>query len=129
MAIRVYQLSDRATREQRAEAMMGFSEEQHVAHCGELWDQQLYDLVAVVRSESLDVAYRGTNSVEVAWWADGGYVPDVVEPRFHGDGCRSTSVGDCMLVEETGEVHVVASFGFELLPVARVFLSEEERAG
>ena len=37
-----------------------------------------------------------TNSIDNAWWKN-----DDVTPMFDGDGCRSTSVGDQVLVGNT----------------------------
>ena len=50
--------------------------------------------VAVIHSdEKLERAFMLTNSVEDAWWNNEG-----VTPMFDGKGCRSTSVGDMVLI-------------------------------
>ena len=43
--------------------------------------------------EKLERAFMLTNSVEDAWWNNEG-----VTPMFDGKGCRSTSVGDMVLI-------------------------------
>lgn len=65
-----------------------------------------YDLVAEVDTNSLDVAYERTNSIQGPWWDN----EDVVA-KFDGEGCRSTSVGD--VVEVNGKFFIVDSFGFQ----------------
>ena len=44
-------------------------------------------------SEKLEFAFMKTNSIEDGWWNN-----KEVTKMFDGDGCRSTSVGDMVLV-------------------------------
>ena len=44
-------------------------------------------------SEKLEYAFMKTNSIDDAWWNN----TDITK-MFDGDGCRSTSVGDMVLV-------------------------------
>jgi len=50
-----------------------------------------------------------TNSIHDAWWNN-----EQVTPMFPKDGCRSTSVGDQVLIGDTK--YVCADFGWEKLP-------------
>ena len=49
-----------------------------------------------------------TNSIDNAWWKN----EDVI-PMFDGDGCRSTSVGDQVLVGNTK--YECSPYGWELV--------------
>ena len=44
-------------------------------------------------TEKLEFAFMKTNSIEDAWWNNA-----EITKMFDGDGCRSTSVGDMILV-------------------------------
>ena len=44
-------------------------------------------------NEKLELAFRLTNSIEYAWWEN-----EEVTPMFPEQGCRSTSVGDKVLI-------------------------------
>jgi|TARA_B100001741_G_C16014926_1_gene352828 hypothetical protein len=44
-------------------------------------------------NEKLELAFRLTNSIEYAWWEN-----EEVTPMFPEQGCRSTSVGDMVLI-------------------------------
>ena len=43
--------------------------------------------------EKLEFAFMKTNSIDDAWWNN-----EEVTKMFGGDGCRSTSVGDMVLI-------------------------------
>ena len=62
----------------------------------------------VVVDQKLETAFRLTNSVNHAWWENEG-----VTPMFPEQGCRSTSVGDMVLVGT--EKYVCASTGWKKL--------------
>ena len=47
-------------------------------------------------TEKLEIAFMKTNSVENAWWTNEG-----VTKMFGGGACRSTSVGDMVLIGTT----------------------------
>ena len=125
MQIQVYHVSSRATRDQRLDAMMGFNEAKHAQHCAELWALGLYDHVATVNTDELgaspapdhlELAWRLTNSVDHAWCQGNGLR---VVNRFEGNGCRSTSVGDVMVIAgQENMLHVAASFGFNGVELA-----------
>lgn len=66
-----------------------------------------YDHVASVEGESLEDAFELTNTIERAWYTNEG-----VTGRFDGGGCRSTSVGD-VIVLENGETWKCANFGWD----------------
>ena len=63
-------------------------------------DKTLTDL------DKCEVAYMLTNSIHDAWWNN-----EQVTAMFPKDGCRSTSVGDQMLVGNTK--YVCSDFGFK----------------
>lgn len=67
--------------------------------------------VADVATNDLDYAYMLTNSIDSNWW-DNAPVTFKGSPQHGMDGCRSTSVGDVMLLD--GTYYVVASCGFEV---------------
>lgn len=112
--IRVHHLSDRATLEERAKVMLGFNSPELGALVADLWERGMYDCVAHVNDGNLDVAFRATNTVDRNWWEDRKWVPSVVEPKFEGTGCRSTSVGDVMTVDDQPvyRIWAVAATGF-----------------
>lgn len=58
------------------------------------------------RLGDLEEAFRLTNTIDRQWWENEG-----ITPKFKGDGCRSTSVGDLMFC--AGRTYVVGRFGFE----------------
>ena len=62
----------------------------------------------VVVDQKLETAFRLTNSVNHAWWENEG-----VTPMFPEQGCRSTSVGDMVLIGT--EKYVCESQGWEKL--------------
>ncbi len=83
-----------------------------------------YAMVATVDTTDKNVAYELTNSINQGWWLNDGV-------KFHGspdhgmDGCRSTSVGDIMVVGKDGadgvttyETFQVAGCGFTKLAEA-----------
>ena len=59
-------------------------------------------------TEKLEKAFMMTNSVHDAWWNNEG-----VTPMFPEKGCRSTSVGDMILVGK--EKYLCDSFGWSLV--------------
>ena len=59
-------------------------------------------------TEKLEKAFMLTNSVHDAWWNNEG-----VTPMFPEKGCRSTSVGDMILVGK--EKYLCDSFGWSLV--------------
>lgn len=70
-----------------------------------------YRLVAEVTASGLDAVFELTNTIDRQWWINPG-----VTPRFQGEGCRSTSVGD--IVVEVGAIgHFCASVGWVSLGV------------
>jgi hypothetical protein len=66
-------------------------------------DKNLTDL------DKCEMAFMLTNSITDAWWNN-----EQVTAMFPKDGCRSTSVGDQVLVGDTK--YVCADFGWEKLP-------------
>ena len=72
-----------------------------------------YELVAEVATDNLDEAYHLTNSIEQGWWMN-----EKVNALFLDNGCRSTSMGDILLVchdNGSASAYIVAKFGFEKL--------------
>ena len=63
----------------------------------------------VVVDQKLETAFRLTNSVNHAWWENEGVTPMFPDK----EGCRSTSVGDMVLVGT--EKYVCASTGWKKL--------------
>ncbi len=64
--------------------------------------------VAEVNTHDLEMAWRLTNTIEYPW-IDNERVKFL--GRHHGDGCRSTSVGD--VLERDGKFFIVDSWGFK----------------
>ena len=61
---------------------------------GDGWLVAFVDVEEHLTTESkLEKAFMMTNSVDDAWWNNPG-----VTPMFNGDTCRSTSVGDHVLI-------------------------------
>ena len=65
-------------------------------------DKKMSDL------EKCEKAFMLTNSIDDAWWNN-----KDVTPMFDGDGCRSTSVGDQVLVGNTK--YECSPYGWELV--------------
>ena len=63
-----------------------FDEDAHTVACVE-WPG------GMTTDEKLEFAFMKTNSIEDGWWNN-----KEVTKMFDGDGCRSTSVGDMVLV-------------------------------
>jgi len=64
----------------------------------------------------LNFVFRATNTVDFVWHGEKkakGLTPVFSNP----DGCRSTSVGDLIVNDDTGKAWYVVSFGFEPLEV------------
>ena len=59
-------------------------------------------------NEKLELAFKLTNNIDCGWWEN-----EEVTPMFPNDGCRSTSVGDQVLVGNTK--YECAPFGWELV--------------
>ena len=73
-----------------------------------------YKHVADVGTDSLDRAWRLTNSVQAPWYSAEAEPADVrVRPRFEGKGCRSSMTGD-VFVTPAG-AYTVQRNGWELL--------------
>jgi hypothetical protein len=51
--------------------------------------------------------FRLTNTIDKYWWLN-----EIVTPYFDGEGCRSTSVGDRIILSD-GRILKCASFGWE----------------
>lgn len=64
-----------------------------------------YELVAVVDTDDVETAFRCTNHIDYSWWENVNV--ELVKQS------RSTSVGDVIIKEETGEVFVCASYGWD----------------
>jgi hypothetical protein len=110
--ITVLHLSERATRDQRCDAMMGYNEAKHLGHCAALLTAGLYQCVALVVTDDLDFAYEVTNHIDRAWNDPELAIGRGVIPASP-DRQRSTSVGDILVKDN--EYFVVASFGFKSL--------------
>ena len=64
-----------------------------------------YELVAIVDTDDLEVAFHHTNHIDAEWWEN----EDVTCLKK----TRSTSVGDVAINDETGEIFVCASCGWD----------------
>ena len=62
----------------------------------------------VTVNKKLELAFELTNSIEYAWWEN-----EEVTPMFPDKGCRSTSVGDMVLIGT--EKYVCKKQGWEKL--------------
>ena len=60
----------------------------------------------VTVNKKLELAFELTNSINYAWWEN-----EEVTPMFPDKGCRSTSVGDMVLIGT--EKYVCESTGWE----------------
>jgi hypothetical protein len=73
-------------------------------------------LAAILQTDSLDTAYRYTNSLDAHWGDEargaGVLAAEYMSPR--GTRCRSTSVSDIMVRD--GKFYGVAAMGFMELP-------------
>lgn len=65
-----------------------------------------YEVVANVRTDSLDTAFRMTNHIDRDWTTNPGVVTVGAGPF------RSTSVGD-IVIDPDGKRHLCASFGWK----------------
>lgn len=65
-----------------------------------------FELVAVVDTTDLNLAYQFTNHITCSWWKNPGV--EVVSDKY--PDIRSTSMGD--LLEMDGKFYVVAGCGF-----------------
>ena len=75
-----------------------------------------YTHVADVVTDNEDIAFERTNTIWNEWWRN-----EDVDPQFLGRGCRSTSVGD-IVVLPNGKVLRCASTGWEVLDVPSRFV-------
>lgn len=66
-------------------------------------DEVIY---ATKKMSALDWAYEWTNSIDYGWWDN----PNVI-PMFEGEGCRSTSMGDLIKIDDG--LYRVEAFGFK----------------
>ena len=73
------------------------------------WPQD-YDFVATVDTDNLEVAFELTNSIDCAWWTNAKVIS-----RFEDNGCRSTSVGDIVVLAD-GRVLRCENSGWSALP-------------
>ena len=69
-----------------------------------------YHTVALVNCETLDDAFKLTNTIDDYWWKN-----ECVVQKFSGQGCRSTSVGDIIENAQTREHWICAPVGWEKL--------------
>lgn len=67
-----------------------------------------YEEVAVVFADNLEYAYRMTNSIDERWYESDDI--DIVVAECAKYGCRSTSIGDFLKVND--DYYVVDSCGF-----------------
>lgn len=70
--------------------------------------ENLYELVAMVETDDINVVWERTNSIDCYWGKNSG----VVEV---GEKHRSSMVGD-IFIDSSGRAFVVASIGFHELP-------------
>ncbi len=68
-----------------------------------------YSLVATVDNENVDEVYRLTNTIDHYWWENAG-----VTKEFEGEGCRSTSVGDIVILSN-GTKYLCEDVGWRIL--------------
>jgi len=74
---------------------LAYKAEENKARLTEMFiNEEYFVRVAEIEDTTLDDAYILTNSIEYGWWKS-----DEVTPLFDGDGCKSTDIGDLMLVE------------------------------
>ena len=71
---------------------------------------QDYDLVAEIRSDDLEEIFDLTNTIEEPWWVS----PRVVATFPGSRGCRSTSVGDVVKMDD-GKIMRCEGFGWKEL--------------
>ncbi len=73
--------------------------------------------------DNLNVVYEKTNTIDKVWWENEG-----VLPIFRKKGCRSTSIGD--IIKINNDFWTVASFGFDKLDGVPIewHLARERRA-
>jgi len=95
--------------------------------------ESLYVKVAVIRFNMFSYDHRGkvtpdlsqclvhifryTNSIDKEWWQENP-IGIEIDPCFNGEGCRSTSVGDVIIDNETGIIRSVCGVGFKEIPRA-----------
>jgi len=78
------------------------------------------NFVAQVMTDSMDVAYRLTNSIDNPWFINDNKEEIVVFSKNEIKGIRSTSIGDIMIDLSTNTMYIVASFGFDQLELDTV---------
>ena len=87
-----------------------FMEKVAVIHAEVGEESRTVAMVGVPKSatvnEKLELAFRLTNNIDCGWWEN-----EEVTPMFPDEGCRSTSVGDMVLVGT--EKYVCESTGWE----------------
>lgn len=71
-----------------------------------------YEYVANVFTDTLEEVYESTQTFRMYW-----FERQNVELVVDRAGLRSVSVGDIIVDTETGNVYVVADFGFDKLPL------------
>ena len=74
-----------------------------------------FTLVAHVKTDDPNVAYRQTNNIETNWCDNSDVIPFQKE-------CRSSSIGD-LFITDTGKWLVVATCGFVEVPGSKEFFT------
>jgi hypothetical protein len=73
-------------------------------------------MVAAVKSDNLDDAFRSTNNIDTNWCENSNVIAFQKE-------CRSSSVGD-LFIADTGKWYIVATCGFVEVPADVKFFKE-----
>jgi hypothetical protein len=68
-----------------------------------------YTLVATVEGDDVEKAFELTNTIDHSWWENEG-----ATALFDDSGCRSTSVGDVVVMSDGRQLEC-APFGWKLL--------------
>lgn len=87
----------------------------------ELKKEGFYDLVALVDTDDLDVAWESTNHIDDSWTKNRGVQAQTENPR-------SSSPGD-IFEKDTGESFVCASIGFRKLDAESAQAKPKKTAG
>lgn len=86
------------------DSQIGIHKEKQTRAITQLFNEGYYDLVAEVKTSSLEKAFELTNHIDSSWIKNKGISSFVEDPR-------SSKVGDVMK-DENGKYHIVASMGF-----------------
>lgn len=95
-----------AAKKQQVEQLIQFVREKRIT----------YKHVATVDGDSLEDAFRLTNTIDNSWWKNMGVKPTFDRMR---SGCRSSSVGDIFV--HLNHIHICCGFGFGELDAATFF--------